>query len=211
MAQEIQPQPAMLGKPIQEISLPQFQGGTLSLSELKGKNVMLIFPRGQAAENYWCHICNYQYAEFLELEEKEGIRKKYDLEIVFVFPYHKAMLDNWIERFPQQIADIESWKTSEDANPQRKAFALSALPKSYTFEKGKVPVPFPILIDADQKVSNQLGLFRTEWGGRKIEQNVPTVMLIDKKGIVRFKYFSQNTVDRPAPEYLLAFIDTMMK
>ena len=72
-------------------------------------------------------------------------------------------------------------------------------------------MPFPILMDADQTVSNRLGLFRTEWGGSTIEQNVPTVILVDREGIVRFKYFSQNTLDRPTPGYLLDFMDGMMK
>jgi hypothetical protein len=36
------------------------------LPALKGKNVMIIFPRSYAAENYWCTICNYKYAELIE-------------------------------------------------------------------------------------------------------------------------------------------------
>jgi len=27
---------------------------------------MIIFPRGYAAENHWCSICNYKYAELIE-------------------------------------------------------------------------------------------------------------------------------------------------
>ena len=68
-----------------------------------------------------------------------------------------------------------------------------------------------VLIDEGAKVSKGLGLFTTEWSGAKIEQNVPTVFLIDKKGIVRFKYISQNTFDRPQAEYLLKFLETMGK
>jgi len=41
-----------------DFTLPAYQGGTVTLSALKGKNVMIIFPRGYAAENYWCTICN---------------------------------------------------------------------------------------------------------------------------------------------------------
>ena len=203
--------PAMLGKAIQEITLPQYQGGTFSVSGLKGKNVLLVFPRGLAGKDHWCHICNYQYAEFVELEKKKKIRKKYNLEIAFVFPYAKEVIDNWLDTFPSQMKEIESWKHGKDANPQYKAFALEYLPKKFSYEKGKIPMPFPVLIDSDQKVSNQLGLYRTEWSGSKIEQNVPTVILIDKKGIVRFKYFSQNTLDRPSPEYILNFLDKMIK
>lgn len=211
LAAQDRPSPAMPGKAIQEINLPQYQGGTFSVSDLKGKNVLLVFPRGLAGKDYWCHICNYQYAEFVELEKKDNILKKYDLEIAFVFPYAKEVVDNWLETFPKQMKEIEGWKHGKDANEQYKAFALEYLPKNFSFEKGKIPMPFPVLMDSDQKISNQLGLYRTEWGGSKIEQNVPTVILIDKKGIVRFKYFSQNTLDRPSPEYILNFLDKMMK
>jgi peroxiredoxin len=48
-----------------DFTLPAYQGGTVTLSALRGKNVMIIFPRGYAAENYWCTICNYKYAELI--------------------------------------------------------------------------------------------------------------------------------------------------
>jgi peroxiredoxin len=41
-----------------DFTLPAYQGGTVTLSALKGKNVMIIFPRGYAAENHWCTIRN---------------------------------------------------------------------------------------------------------------------------------------------------------
>jgi peroxiredoxin len=210
-AQESPSQPAILDKPMQDFTLPQYQGGTFSISGLKGKNILLVFPRGLAGKDHWCNICNYQYAEFVELEQKNSIRKKYDLEIAFIFPYAKDLIDKWLDAFPKQIEDIESWKHGSNANERFKKFALEYMPKTFSFEKGKIPMPFPVLIDSDQKVSNLLGLYRTEWGGSKIEQNIPTVILIDKNGIVRFKYFSQNTLDRPTPEYILNYLDKMMK
>ncbi len=209
-AAQDRPSPAMPGKAIRDITLPQYQGGTFTVSDFKGKNVLLVFPRGLAGKDHWCHICNYQYAEFVDLDKKENIRKKYNLEIAFVFPYEKALIDNWLDTFPKQIEEIESWKHGKDANEQYKKIAMEYMPKTFSFEKGKVPMPFPVLMDSDQKVSNQLGLYRTEWGGSKIEQNVPTVILIDKKGIVRFKYFSQNTLDRPSAEHILNFLEKMM-
>jgi alkyl hydroperoxide reductase subunit AhpC len=73
--------------------------------------------------------------------------------------------------------------------------------------KGQVPTPFPILVDADRTVSKGLGLFTTEWSGSKVEQNVPTVFVIDPAGIVQFKYFSQNTIDRPGIEHLARVVE----
>ena len=215
-AQEGAIRPVTLGQPMPEFTLPEYQGGELSMSQLKGKNVMLLFPRGLAGEDHWCHICNYQYAELLELEEEKQIRKTYNLEILYVFPYSAEMIANWIDTFPDQMADIENWKHPEDPESldergkRRLAFATQAFPKRFVFEKGKIPTPFPILIDGERTVSKGLGVFTEEWGGSKIDQNVPTVFLIDKEGIVRFKYFSQNTFDRPGFDYLLTFLDTMM-
>ena len=83
-------------------------------------------------------------------------------------------------------------------------------PKRYVYREGDVPAPFPVLIDADRTVSEGLGLFRTEWDRSKVDQNVSTVYIIDANGTVRFKYFSQNTFDRPAPEYLIDVLDCML-
>jgi len=65
-AQEAGTKPVTVGRPMPDFTLPAYQGGTVTLSALKGKNVMIIFPRGYAAENYWCTICNYKYAELIE-------------------------------------------------------------------------------------------------------------------------------------------------
>ncbi len=79
-------------------------------------------------------------------------------------------------------------------------------PKDLVVKKEKIPIPFPILLDADRKVSQGFDLFRTEWGS-KVDQNVPTTFILDRSGIVRFKYFSQNTADRPSYEYLMGILD----
>ena len=72
-----------------DFTLPVYQGGELTLSSLHGKNVLILFPRGYAAESHWCTICNYRYVELVELEAKQKIRKNYNLEILFVLPYGK--------------------------------------------------------------------------------------------------------------------------
>lgn len=205
-------QPVSVQQVMPEIALPVYQGGEIALSQLKGKNVLLIFPRGLAGENHWCHVCNYQYAELAELEISQKIREKNNLEILFVLPYSKEMVQEWVDKFADQMSDIENWKNPaepeklDEKGRRRMEMIKRYFPKSYTFEKGKVPLPFPILIDAEATVSKGLGVFTTEWGGSKIEQNVPTMYIIDKKGVLQFKYISQNTFDRPGPDYLLNFI-----
>lgn len=198
-----------------DFTLPVYQGGEIGISQLKGKNILLIFPRGLAGEDHWCHVCNYQYAELAELESSQNIREKHNLEILFVLPYPKEMVQDWVDKFPDQMADIENWKNPpepeklDEKGRRRMEMIRQYFPKRYAFEKGKVPLPFPILIDADAAVSKGLGVFTTEWGGSKIEQNVPTIYIIDSKGALQFKYISQNTFDRPGPGYLQKILNCL--
>jgi len=209
--------PVTVGQPMPDFTLPALQGGDVSMSRLKGKNVLLIFPRGLAGENHWCHVCNYQYADLAELEKAKAIRKTYNLEIVFVMPYGLDAVRQWAEKFPDQMKDIENWKNPADPSAldekgkTRLALYRKNFPNRYVYEKGQVPLLFPVLLDPERKVCQGLGIFATEWGGSKVDQNVPTVFVIDARGVVQLKYISQNTFDRPSAEYLLNFIGKLGK
>jgi len=209
--------PVTVWQPMPDFTLPAYQGGDVTLSELRGKNVLLIFPRGLAGKDHWCHVCNYQYAELAELDMKQKIREKHNVEILFVLPYGKALVTEWVDKFADQLADIEKWKNPADPEKldekgkRRMAMVKKLFPKSFSYEKGKIPLPFPVLIDEEAKISKGLGLFTTEWGGSKIEQNVPAIYMICKKGTLQLKYISQNTFDRPSPEYLLNVLSVMNK
>jgi peroxiredoxin len=78
---------AIIEQPMPDFTLPAYQGGEVTLSSLRGKNVVVIFPRGNAAEGRLCTICSYKYVELLDLEKAQHLRKKYNLEILYVFPY----------------------------------------------------------------------------------------------------------------------------
>ncbi len=204
--------PAVLGQPMPDFTLPALQGGEATLSKLKGKNVMIVFSRGYAAENYWCTICNYKYAELVELERTQGIRKKYDAEILFVFPYDRDTVKTWVDILPGQLAKIKDTKNPpdpaslDDAAKRRTERWRELFPKDFEMAEGNVPTPFPILVDADRTVSKGLGLFATEWSGSKVDQNIPSVFILDKNGILKFKYIGQNTVDRPDYGYLFTIL-----
>jgi len=208
LSQEPVVKPAMLDEPMPDFALPAFQGGSVSLSSLKGKNVMIVFPRGFAAEGRWCTICNYKYADLIDIEKTEELRKKFDLEILYVFPYAKETVQQWLDALPEQLDKIKTWKNPPEADRQdekvktRMEMARKGFPKDLSAEKGKVPVPFPVLIDEDKKFTKGLGLFTTEWSGSRAEQLIPSVFLVDKQGILRFKYIGQNTWDRPSWEYM---------
>ena len=207
--------PANIGDLFPNFNLPAVQGGEVSLSSLKGKNVLIIFPRGRV-DDHWCQICHYQYAELAGLEKARSFRKKYNLEVLFVLPYDKPTVQHWVDIFPEQMAVIEKWKNpgaEELKNPRVKAWADQVrllLPKSILMSKDNIPVPFPILVDGERKLSEGLQLFTLSWDYSYVEQNVPTVFILDGEGRVRFKYHSQSTVDRPGSDSLLTFIERML-
>ena len=72
---------AKLGFPFPDFELTSFQGETISISKLKGKNILLLFPRGRY-QDQWCRFCHYVYAELVDMEKRLQIRKKYNLEII---------------------------------------------------------------------------------------------------------------------------------
>lgn len=207
--------PVNFGDAMPDFTLPAIQGGAISLSALKGKNVLIIFPRGRVAD-HWCQICHYQYAELADLELTQQIRKKYNLEIIFVMPYDRATVEHWVSIFPEQMAVLEGWKNpaaeaqKDPATMRWMEMTRRLFPKKFAMTKDNIPTPLPILIDAERKVSEGLQLFTLFWDRSYVEQNIPTILLLDKTGQVRFKYFSQSTIDRPDAAFLLKFIERML-
>ncbi len=207
-AQEPEVRPVLLGEEMPDFTLPAFQGGEVTLSKLKGKNVMIVFPRGFAAEGRWCTICNYKYGELVDLEKTGHLREKYNLEILYVFPYGKDTVKQWVDVLPEQMDKIKTWKNPpepdklDEKGKARLDMVRQGFPKDLSFEKGNVPVPFPLLMDEDRKLTRKLGLFTTDWSGSKAEQLIPSVFVLDGQGIVQFKYIGQNTWDRPGWDYM---------
>lgn len=207
--------PGILGFPMTDFSLPAIQGGEFGPSALKGKNVLIIFPRGKV-DDTWCWICHYQYAELADLEAKLQLRKTFNLEILFVLPYGEAEVRHWAEIFPSQMKVIESWINPPDFDkfPARRKEIVERMRRSFSkasdFGKGPSPTPFPILFDKDQSVSRMLGLFTTNWDGSAVDQNIPTIYLLSPSGDVRFKYASQITFDRPNADYLIKIMEKLI-
>jgi peroxiredoxin len=207
--------PALIEQPMPDFTLPSYQRGDVSLSQFRGKNVMIIFSRGYAAPNYWCTICNYRYVELAELEKAQQIRQKYNVEVLFVFPYDRGTVATWLEDLPGQLEKIREAKNPADvskldeAGKRRMERWRQIFPKDFSLAKGQVLAPFPVLIDADRVLSKRLGLFQTEWSGSKVDQNMPSVYIVDKNGLLLFKYIGQNTLDRPSYDYLFKVLDVI--
>ena len=208
-------QPAIIEQPMPDFTLPAYQGGTVSLSQFKGKNVMIIFPRGYAAPNYWCTICNYRYVELAELEKAQQIQKKYNVQVLVVFPYPRETVQAWLEALPHQLETIKAAKYPADparldeAGKRKMVRWRAFFPKDFSLAKGEILDPFPVLVDGDHAFSKKLGLFQTEWNGGKVDQNIPSVFIVDKNGKLLFKYMGQSTVDRPSYDYLFKVLDVI--
>lgn len=200
--------PVTVGQQMPDFTLPIYQGGELTLSKLKGKMVMLIFPRGKYKPAEWCHFGIYKYVELCEFEKEKKLKEEFDLEIFYVISYSREKIDDWFDKFPKQLSDIERWKNpanAENLTGRRKEFmerVRRSFPKKYDY-KGAIPKTLPILVDADAAVAKGLGLHKPGWDRGEGPQNIPTVFIIDKKGKLQFKYHSQNTWDRPPYDYLL--------
>lgn len=206
----------VLGQPFPDFTLTSYTGESITLSKLRGKNVLLIFPRGKYLDG-WCRACHYQYADLARLQAEQNILKKYHLEILFVLPYPMDEVKLGTTLFPSQMGIIERWKNPtevQQANPGYMEFVKTvqvAFPIDFKFdENNPAPLPFHVLADEDHQFSTSIGLFTTSWDFTYFEQNEPTTFILDQNGNVRFKYKSQVTLDRPSAEYLIAFIDKMM-
>ena len=202
------------GDPMPDFTLPVYSGGEFNLSGYRGKNVLLVFPRGWTG-NSWCAYCPYQYLELEQLEKKSGIMAKNNLQIAFVMPYSSERIKDWMENFPDALQTVEKIK-----NPQPQPAAGSIQAEYADWAKGNFPVIFdvkkddphnviPVLIDENRTLSRSLKIFTNFWDGVSAEQNVASVFIIDKNGILRFKYIGQMTEDRPSVEFLMDFIKKM--
>jgi hypothetical protein len=202
------------GQAMPDFTLPVYGGGEFNLDAFRGKNVLLIFPRGWA-RNQWCAYCAYQYLELEELEKKSGIMAKNNLEIAFVMPYSSERIKDWQEKFPDAIKIVETVK-----NPQPQPAPGTIQAEYSDWAKGNFPIVFdvkkddphniiPVLIDEDRTLSRQLKIFTNFWDGISSGQNMASVFIIDKKGVLRFKYIGQMTEDRPGVGFLMDYIRKM--
>jgi hypothetical protein len=130
-------------------------------------------------------------------------------------PYSSERIRDWMEKFPDELKIIEAIK-----NPQPQPAAGSVQAEYADWAKGTFPIIFevkkddphnviPVLVDENRTLSRNLKIFTNFWDGVAAEQNIASAFIIDKKGILRFKYIGQMTEDRPSVEFLLDFIKNM--
>ena len=202
---------ATVGKPMPGFTLPVYGGGKFSLSQYRGKNVLLVFPRGWIGTT-WCPYCPYQYLELEQLENTQGIRAKNNLEIAFVMPYTSERIKDWMKKFPDALRMIENIKnpTPQPASGSMQSdyanWAGNSFPIKFDTKPDDLHNVIPVLVDENRTLSRQLKIFTNFWDGISAEQNMASVLIIDKNGILQFKYIGQMTEDRPSVNFLLDFI-----
>lgn len=202
------------GEPMPDFTLPVFGGGTFTLSHYKGQNVMLIFPRGWTGNN-WCAYCYYQYLELEQLEKKSSVMNKYDLEIAYVMPYSSDRVSDWMQKFPEAQETVEGVKNPQPAPAEGTIqadyaeWARQKFPLVFDVKKDDPHDLIPVLVDENRTLSRQLKLSTNFWDNVSAEQNIASVFIIDKKGILRFKYIGQMTEDRPSTDFLLDYIKSL--
>jgi len=206
---------AIIGETLKDFNLPVYQGGEFQLSNQKGSNVLLIFPRGYYDKNKWCDICAYEYLDLADEFHNKKSAEKYQLDVIIVLPYDENTIAEWLMDIPDGYASLEEGKYLPDTSTNEKAkiwarFANKHYPKKFSVKKGETPQPFKILVDKKHELSERLDIFRTEWWGTSVEQNIPTYILLDKDGTVVFKYISQHTTDRPSVNYLIKVIEKLL-
>lgn len=199
-----------------DFTLKTYQGNEFSMSKLKGKNVLLVFPRGKVTPTIWCPFCYYQYVELADLAKSENWQKKYDLEIFYLLPYPNDSIISWMNGAQKGLSTIEKWKNKDSYKEMTKEtkgwmdYITQFYPQKFELVNQQLDLSIPILIDKDHFVSGKLGLYMEEWGGTKVQQNIPTVFIIDKNGVIRFKYHSQYTNDRVNASYISEFLKKML-
>jgi peroxiredoxin len=70
-------------------------------------------------------------------------------------------------------------------------------------QAANAPVPFPILLDANYKVVDELGI--------RADLAKPSTYILDKKGEIRYAYVGSNPSDRPSVKVLLLELDKIQR
>jgi len=130
-----------VGEPMPDFTLPVYGGGAFKLSDYEGKNVLLMFPRGWVV-NGWCAYCPYQYLELEKMQMESNVMGKNNLQIAFVMPYSSEKITDWMENFPDALAQVEKIKKPD----------ATVAPGSIQMEYSNwVAEKFPIVFDVKKE------------------------------------------------------------
>ncbi len=75
-------------------------------------------------------------------------------------------------------------------------------PRNNTRMVGKLSLPFPLLSDPEGELARRCGLWNAEEGVA-----VPSIVVVDQSGVVRYLYSGRDFADRPGDEEVFAALD----
>jgi len=169
---------AKVGEPAPDFELPDTEGRAWKLSDFRGKKpVVLIWIFAD-----WCPVCHGEFRELIELRrqfENAGVQV-FTLEAHDVFPA-RVMVGKELEP--------EYW------------FSKTSFKESYTKN-----IWWPHLVDRAGAVGAEYGVqpmafvVHAEWINR------PSVVIVDRDGIVRFAYYGTFWGDRPSIQQALTMV-----
>ena len=105
---------AILEEPLKDFSLPVYNGEEYQLSAEKGKNILLVFPRGYYDKDVWCDICAYEYLDLIDEFYNNKLAEKYNLDLVFILPYADTTIAKWLMDMPEVYESLEAGKHNPD-------------------------------------------------------------------------------------------------
>lgn len=157
---------------LQDLTFVDQDGEETRIGDLAGeKNLVVVVTRGYPGEI--CPICSTQVARLMDGYEEI---KKLNAEVVVVYPVETNDDSKTLDDF---VAEVKKKVVAEDS-PDR--------------------VPFPVLLDAELKGVDKLGI-------RK-DLSKPATYVVDTAGEIRFAYVGKTRSDRPS---MLAIIKQLEK
>jgi peroxiredoxin len=168
-----------VGSPAPNVTLDSVSGGQQSLGALYTKGpTYIVFYRGG-----WCPFCNLQIHELSKSApefQKRGI----------------------------QLVAISVDKPTEEAKTQAKhgtPFAILSDPKLKALQAFHV---VHMAGEEEQKALAGFGIDVTAYSGENHKSfSVPSIFLVDKKGIVRFEHVDEDFKTRPSVAQMLSVAD----
>lgn len=167
-----------VGQPASDFELPDTEGKTWRLADFRGKKpVVLIWIFAD-----WCPVCHGEFRELIEL------RRGFEAADVQVFTLECHDL------FPCRVM------VGKELDPKY-WFSKTSFKESYTHK-----IWWPHLADRAGAVGAEYGVQPMAFVVHSEYINRPSVVIVDKEGMVRFAYYGTFWGDRPSVDQLLEMV-----
>lgn len=167
-----------VGEPAVDFNLPDTEGQVWRLSDFRGKKpVVLIWVFAD-----WCPVCHGEFRELIELHNQF---READVQ-VFTLECH--------DMFPARVM------VGKELEPKY-WFSQTSFKDAYTNN-----IWWPHLVDRAAAVGVEYGVQPMAFAVHSEWINRPSVVIVDKNGIVRFAYYGTFWGDRPSIHQVLDMV-----